>query len=461
MNIILTIHKIYNKAGGAQKSLVELANALYARGHDVSVIIAEPDIAEENESFFFLEDGVTVHNVLGNLEYNKADITDGLFMNGVLTGDKYSGLVQQTRSIITQIKPDIVISFMQHSFMLISKAIGDLEIPIVFAHRDDPARYYKYGIINYKYLDLFMKKAAANVIQLKEFGKYFQKEILKRTCVIPNVVECDAGIGIVKTEKNNDVKIIISVGRLVSCKNHELLIRAFNEIAHEYKEWIVKIFGEGEESGKLNSLIKTLGLENRVFIMENSKKIREELLKSDIFAFPSRFEGFSRALTEAMAIGLPAIVIRDSISNSSLIKQSEGGLIAENSLNDFSQKIDILIRDSEKRKLFGLNSMHYIKRYKPEKVYPLWEELIENVSCNKPVNTWEEYEYWVEEHNDWIEEENRLLTEKTDRLKTKNENLIIENTKLNHRLKKIEDNPFYRLAYLLIKLLPRIKKLNE
>lgn len=54
-------------------------------------------------------------------------------------------------------------------------------------------------------------------------------------------------------------------------------------------------------------LIKKLKPENRIFLKGFSPHPMGILLKSDIFAVPSKYKGFSLALVEAMSVGLPVI----------------------------------------------------------------------------------------------------------------------------------------------------------
>lgn len=58
---------------------------------------------------------------------------------------------------------------------------------------------------------------------------------------------------------------------------------------------------------KILKFIEENNLHNKVCLTGVTDKVEIKLQKADIFAFPSAHEGFPLALTEAMAIGLPAI----------------------------------------------------------------------------------------------------------------------------------------------------------
>jgi len=87
-------------------------------------------------------------------------------------------------------------------------------------------------------------------------------------------------------------------------KNVITVLKVLRTLPQNYK--LIRI---GNNSNTLN-LIKEWNLEERVILFENidSKKLGEVYRASDIFIFPSLFEGFGIPVAEAMASGLPVIV---------------------------------------------------------------------------------------------------------------------------------------------------------
>ncbi len=108
---------------------------------------------------------------------------------------------------------------------------------------------------------------------------------------------------------------VLCVSRLVRHKGIDLLIRAVPEIAAELNGRIrVQIYGEGGEAARLTELARITGADRHVQM--HRKLDRESLLKlyaeSDIFCFPSLRDTCPVALLEAMAAGLPVIVLDHS-----------------------------------------------------------------------------------------------------------------------------------------------------
>ncbi|ARR00045.1 MULTISPECIES: N-acetylgalactosamine-N,N'-diacetylbacillosaminyl-diphospho-undecaprenol 4-alpha-N-acetylgalactosaminyltransferase [Campylobacter] len=94
-------------------------------------------------------------------------------------------------------------------------------------------------------------------------------------------------------------EFFLSVGRLDSGKNHELLIKAYAGLKNCDKSLI--ILGDGVLRGKLEALIRELNLENRVFLLGFDNNPYKYMAKCYAFVFVSLFEGFSNALIEALA----------------------------------------------------------------------------------------------------------------------------------------------------------------
>jgi glycosyltransferase involved in cell wall biosynthesis len=170
------------------------------------------------------------------------------------------------------------------------------------------------------------------------------------------------------------------ISRLHPGKQQHMLIQAFELLAKDYPEWKVEIYGplsEQEYPRKLQEMIPSLGLTGRVELMGTTNYPLEVLRKADIFAFPSDFpEGFSLALTEAMAVGLPCVGLKITPSVNELIVDGVNGFLTDNTPEDFAAKLKILMDDQNLRAKMGSAGHEMMRQYAPEKVWDQWEELI-------------------------------------------------------------------------------------
>ena len=108
--------------------------------------------------------------------------------------------------------------------------------------------------------------------------------------------------------------------------------------------------------------------------------INDKYISSDIFAFPSRYEGFPNALGEAMAAGLPSIVCRDCFSCTQLIQDGVTGLIAEPNEEDIANKLKRLMDNVKLRESLGKNARKYAEKYDPKIIWDMWERILLDIA---------------------------------------------------------------------------------
>jgi len=106
--------------------------------------------------------------------------------------------------------------------------------------------------------------------------------------------------------------VILYLGRLHPLKGLDLLIKATRLLAIQRKDVHVVIAGPDTEGyrGHLERLRTVMGLRERVTFtgMLTGRRKKAALSRADIFVLPSYAEGFSMALLEAMASGLPVVI---------------------------------------------------------------------------------------------------------------------------------------------------------
>ena len=95
-------------------------------------------------------------------------------------------------------------------------------------------------------------------------------------------------------------------------------------------------------------IIEKLDLKQNVQLVGNKPKAILEIAKTEIFAFPSRFEGMPNALLEAMSCGLPCISADCIAGPSEIIQNGINGILIEvDNVNQLTEKIIYLIENKD------------------------------------------------------------------------------------------------------------------
>jgi glycosyltransferase involved in cell wall biosynthesis len=106
---------------------------------------------------------------------------------------------------------------------------------------------------------------------------------------------------------DNDAWVMGAVGRLAPVKGQDRLIHAFGDLRRTAAgaRAMLLLIGDGPDRARLESLVGSLGLAADVRFAGHRADARNLYAAMDLFVLPSRSEGLSVALLEAMAAGCP------------------------------------------------------------------------------------------------------------------------------------------------------------
>lgn len=125
---------------------------------------------------------------------------------------------------------------------------------------------------------------------------------------------------------------VLSVGAISAQKNYSLLIetaRALRDHATDaVPPPILRVAGGGDGLEDLRAQVRALGLEQVVEFLGERRDVPDLLARSDLYLNTSHYEGFSVAILEAMAMGLP-VVATDVAGNRGLVRPDQNGLLCQ------------------------------------------------------------------------------------------------------------------------------------
>ena len=97
-------------------------------------------------------------------------------------------------------------------------------------------------------------------------------------------------------------------GALIYRKGVDLMLGALAELSHDSKDFRLVLAGDGKERPTFERMAKEKGIADRVLFLGMVKDAWRLLPLYDVFALPSRSEGFPLALLEAGALGVETVV---------------------------------------------------------------------------------------------------------------------------------------------------------
>ncbi len=150
--------------------------------------------------------------------------------------------------------------------------------------------------------------------------------------------------------------LIATVGNIRRVKGHDVFVRAAALIAAQLPHVSFSIAGdvlEPDYFAELQKLICELNLSDRFHFAGRVTDLQKHLSAADIFVLPSRSEGFSNAIVEAMAASLP-VVATDVGGNAEAVQDGVSGLIVPSEdVAALSAAITRLLSDPVKAREMG------------------------------------------------------------------------------------------------------------
>lgn len=378
-------------SGGAERVVSLLANRMCEDGHNIQIVCLK-----YNDVYYTLHDKI---KVVAATEHASNRIMELFWL----------------RKYIQKEKPDVVIPFTEGVYCFTILALLGTRIPIIASERLDPAAMS----LPRKFLKrLLLPYADWLVVQTESIKAYFPKRIQKKTSVIYNPVndevfenprmdsrvqssKCKGTASydysshdfchnsskqtsltdlVVPKIQSSKLNRIISVARLYPQKNQKMMIEAFAQIADEFPDWQLVIFGEGPLRCSLELLVKSLQLERRVLLPGRTEHVVEELRKSKIFCLSSDYEGMSNSMIEAICVGLP-IVTTNVSGVKELVDDNINGFVVEcGNVDRMCSALSSLMGNESLMNCFAQKSFERRRLFQMDVVNNKWNSLINQVS---------------------------------------------------------------------------------
>jgi len=199
--------------------------------------------------------------------------------------------------------------------------------------------------------------------------------------VVPNGVDFYRLQEIRPSDEKFDV---IYVGRLISHKNVDVLLRAISIVRERIPDVRCAIVGDGPMMNELRAMSNGLDLDENVRFsgfIESDEDVYARMKSSKVFVLPSTREGFPNTILEANSCGLPAIIVRhEKNAGVGVVKDGYNGFILNLSPDEIAERIVYLLQNENELDGLSKNAMEFAKGYDwgviVEKIERVYEEAL-------------------------------------------------------------------------------------
>lgn len=370
MKIVYCINRIRH-IGGMQRMIAAKANALAAiPGNKVYIVVTDH---KKGVDAFYISPDVSVIDLDINYysNYGKNAISDILIYKKKKAKHRKAFFL-----FLKEIKPDIVISTGGYEKAFVTERRSHSWKTLIEYHyeRNFKANNKKSNFLH-KLQGLYERKVTEKrfdrIVVLTEGDKSNNWQGYKNVVVIPNLVSFEC-------EQPADLQChcVVSVGRLVTTKNFPGLVRAFKMVLEKYPDWELKIYGEGPEKEKIQSVIDEEGLQGQVSLKGRVDHVESVLKQASVFVMSSLSEGFGLVLLEAMECGVPVISYDCPCGPREIITDGKDGyLVPMDDEHLMADRICTLVADEPLRQSMGQSARKKASHYHVEPIIRQWMAL--------------------------------------------------------------------------------------
>ncbi len=354
--------------GGAEKVLVNLVNNLDKEKYDVTVHV-------------MFDGGV-------NKEFLKTHIHYKYMFKKIFRGSAILFSMMKPKFLYKHLvkeEYDIVVSYLEGVTARIacgckSKKVSWIHIEMLdekaftlgFKSKQEALRYY----------NSFDRNVCVSNTVKEKFCAFGVDQ--KKTIVLYNTNE-DLEIKEKSEELVDDVVFgkntinMVSVGKLVSSKGYDRLLRIHNKLIKEGFLIHTYILGIGEHEEEFRRFIKENDLEDSFTLLGYKKNPYKYVKNCDLYVCSSRREGFSTAVTESLIVGTPVISTKCSGAVELLGEYNEYGIVVENNEESLYKGLKDLLVNKKKIQYYHEKAIERAVFFKKETRVREVEEMFEEL----------------------------------------------------------------------------------
>lgn len=362
--------------GGLERVLVEKANYLATHdGYEVFMLT----VCHGNHPFPFPLDRQVTHVDLNVPFYSQYQYSGVRRMWSLrrLHRECREGLRHQ----LSTIRPDVIACSRIEFVSDICRVKGD--IPLVFESHSSfwTSRFEGAGLLRCLHtwwMNLSAGKAQA-VVALTEGDAAVWRKINKKVFVIPDAVHLNE-TGVFSDHQS---KSAVFVGRLSKQKDIGSLLAVWQLVRQRHSDWQLHVYGE---KGNIEEPFwQQLQADvHGVSVHAPTADILDVYKQHAVLLLTSRYEPFGMVLPEAMSCGLPVIAFDCPYGPADIITDGvDGFLVKDRDIEDFADKVYLLMENHDLRQQMGLAAILSSQRYRADRMMSAWQKLFESLGAKQ------------------------------------------------------------------------------
>jgi len=208
----------------------------------------------------------------------------------------------------------------------------------------------------------------------------YGESVARKVVVIPNRVDLNIFRSYKGSYATDEVLRIITVGNFSENKNHCELIKDLCKTGINFHLTIV---GSGSLREEYVAIADRLAICDRLEIIENldHRSLATALPQYDVYIHYSLSEGVSRAILEAMAVGLPVVATHVGFMEGVLCNGENAFVIDKPYADGLTKAIRSLAGSEDLRKRLGVAARHTIEdRFESKRAFELYRSAVRSMN---------------------------------------------------------------------------------
>jgi glycosyltransferase involved in cell wall biosynthesis len=347
--------------GGAERQVVDLADRMCLRGHNVVIAYLTG-----KQELFPEQLNVSVVALNGNKS-----------LSGMMRA--ISSLVR----LIKRFKPDVVHSHMIHANLLARMIRLVTRIPKLICTAHSSNEGGKLKMLAYRLTDSLadlttnVSQEAVDILVAKGASS------AGRMIFVPNGIDTHRFVfdeqvrdQVRRRESvGSSIKVILAVGRLVEAKNYPCLLDAFKRVLHDDENVRLWIVGDGPLASDLALFVREAHLDEKIKFFGRRDDVPSFYCAADVYVLSSAWEGFGLVVAEAMSCKTLVVAtdcggVREVLGGNGYLVESFNPEALRNSINTAMN-----LSPEEKNSLVVSARARVVDNYSIDSVINLWEGL--------------------------------------------------------------------------------------